>query len=316
MSKTKHLRVLFVASGNKDGKPGAVVHNQALSLQTEGVSVSFFLIKGSGLIGYLKNIIPLSKYIKFHKPHIVHAHYSLSAITATLALFISPKTPLMVSLMGSDTQLRKGFGLVVRFFHRHFWQCSIVKSEEMRVNSKLNSAKVIPNGVDLKEIESIERTLNGVRKERKRILFAADPSRESKNYDLAENAVRIIEKDLRVVFNKPHKVILEEILNADVVLLTSKWEGSPNIVKEAMACNRPVVATNVGDIEWLFGNEPGHFLTTFDPQDVAEKIELALDFSRKNEKTNGRKRIIELGLDSETVARRIITIYKEIIENK
>lgn len=104
-----------------------------------------------------------------------------------------------------------------------------------------------------------------------------------------------------------------DILNkADVVLLTSKWEGSPNVVKEAMACNCPVVATNVGDVAWLFGDEPGYFLTGFDPVVVAEKIRMALAFADKEGKIRGRARIRKLGLDSETVARRVVDVYETV----
>ena len=98
------------------------------------------------------------------------------------------------------------------------------------------------------------------------------------------------------------------------MLLTSFSEGSPQIVKEAMACNLPVVSTNVGDVEWLFGNEPGHYLTSFEPEDVAEKLKLAFDFKEKFGRTNGRQRIIELGLDSETIANKIVKIYRKIIK--
>ena len=98
---------------------------------------------------------------------------------------------------------------------------------------------------------------------------------------------------------------------SDIVVLTSLREGSPNVIKEAMACNCPVVATDVGDIAWLFGNEPGHFLSGFDPQDVATKLNMALEFSEEYGRTSGRNRIIELGLDSESVARRIVGVYEE-----
>lgn len=101
---------------------------------------------------------------------------------------------------------------------------------------------------------------------------------------------------------------------ADCTLLTSFSEGSPQFVKEAMACNSPVVATDVGDIAWLFGNEPGHYLCGFDPEDVAEKIQAALEFSYKFGKTQGRKRIMALGLDSESVAGKILSIYQSVLK--
>ena len=69
------------------------------------------------------------------------------------------------------------------------------------------------------------------------------------------------------------------LLNAcNLLLLTSTSEGSPQVIKEAMACNRPIVATDVGDIRELIGDTEGCYLTSFDPDDVAKKIKLALQF--------------------------------------
>jgi glycosyltransferase involved in cell wall biosynthesis len=100
----------------------------------------------------------------------------------------------------------------------------------------------------------------------------------------------------------------------DVILLTSLHEGSPNVVKEAMACNCPVVSTDVGDVRWLFGDTPGYFITSFDYKDVVEKIKLAINFREKYYQTKGRERIIDLGLDSGTVAGRIIDVYRQVLK--
>jgi glycosyltransferase involved in cell wall biosynthesis len=83
-----------------------------------------------------------------------------------------------------------------------------------------------------------------------------------------------------------------------------------------MACNCPVVATNVGDVAWLFEDEPGYFLTGFDPQDVANNIRMALAFAEKKGKSRGRERIRKLGLDAETVARRIVGVYETVLGKK
>ena len=99
---------------------------------------------------------------------------------------------------------------------------------------------------------------------------------------------------------------------ADVLLLTSKWEGSPNILKEAMACNCPIVSTDVGDVKWLLGDLEGHYLSSFDAVDFSKKIKQAFIFGKR---TCGRKRIYELGLDSENIADRIITIYNMVISS-
>ena len=100
-------------------------------------------------------------------------------------------------------------------------------------------------------------------------------------------------------------------LNAtDVLLLTSKWEGSPNMIKEAMACNIPIVATEVGDIKYLFGDSEGYYYTNPFPDRLAEKIKYILD----NElKPGGRQRIIDLKLDSESIPDKLIQLYQEVL---
>lgn len=311
------LKVLFVSSGNKDTGPGVVVKNQAETIQALRISVKYYLIKGRGISGYLKNIIPLANYIRKNKIDIIHAHYSLSAIVASFAILLSKRKPLIVSLMGSDAQLSGFYKRLVKFFYHYLWSKTIVKGEEMRQSLNLSDAEVIPNGVDIEKINSIEKGFNESKdKNTNSILFAADPSRESKNWQLASAASEILGFDIKVVYNVPHEKIIQEILASQIVLLTSKWEGSPNVVKEAMACNCPIVATDVGDIRWLFGNEPGHYITSFDPKDVAEKIKLALQFAKEKGRTNGRQRIIELGLNSDTVAKRIIEVYNSVLKDE
>lgn len=312
------MKVLFVASGNKNGAPGAVVKNQADSLSSKDIELSFFLIKGKGIVGYLKNIIPLVKFLKKNDFVVVHSHYSLSAFVTTIALWFVKPVPHVVSLMGSDTQLKGISRKIVKICHSFFWSKTIVKSEQMLTDSGLKNAEIIPNGVDLKKISNIENNLENefsVNKQKKIVLFAANPVRESKNYSLAEQAMKNIPAELKVVYNKPHEEILAEILHADVLLLTSRWEGSPNIIKEAMGCNCPIVSTNVGDVTWLLGETPGHFITNFDPVNVSNSIDLALKFKSKCRETAGRQRIINLGLDADSVANRIYIIYKTLIEN-
>jgi teichuronic acid biosynthesis glycosyltransferase TuaC len=315
------LKILFVSSGNKSnnkGKPGAVVYNQGESLKKAGVEVDFFLIRGKGLFGYLKNIPKMAAYLKNNSVDIIHAHYSLTAFVTTIALMFCQKIPLIVSLMGSDTKLAIWNRLLVRFFSRFFWSKIIVKSQTMHKDIGLKDCLVLPNGVDMGKVESIEQKISKLNLDKEQVfgnvLFAADPSRESKNHPLAKKAMEHVVGKLNVIYNKPHVEILEAILKTNVVLLTSRWEGSPNIIKEAMACNCPVVATDVGDVKWLFGNEPGHFICSFDPEDVAQKIKLALDFAQKHGKTNGRKRILELGLDEKSVAEKIKQVYLEVLE--
>jgi teichuronic acid biosynthesis glycosyltransferase TuaC len=311
-------RILFVCSGNKSIGPGPVVANQAQSLMDAGVDVSFFLVKGKGSIGYLSNIFRLWKTIKYGKYDIIHAH-GISALLATFTL----KRPLVVSLLGSELNESKVIKYFNGFLAKHYWSHTIVKSYDMALKlncTNHNNLSIIPNGVNLQNCRPInqidaKKAINYKNPEKKIILWMADPGRKSKNFTLAIQAILDLNLESVELLQK-HNIPKEKVpfyLNAaDIILLTSLWEGSPNIIKEAMACNRPVVSTDVGDVKWLFGDEPGHFITSFIAEDVALKIGKALHFTEKNIKTKGRQRIIELGLNADTVAERLVKIYKTV----
>jgi glycosyltransferase involved in cell wall biosynthesis len=58
--------------------------------------------------------------------------------------------------------------------------------------------------------------------------------------------------------------------SADVLLVASDREGTPNVILEAMACGVPVVATNVGGIADLVIDGENGFL--FEPNDTARAV--------------------------------------------
>ena len=99
--------------------------------------------------------------------------------------------------------------------------------------------------------------------------------------------------------------------NCHALLMTSKTEGSPQVVKEAMACGCPIVSVDVGDVaERTSGVEGCYVVPTREPKDIAEALRKALAFGRR---TNGRERIIEIGLSNEQVAKQLEGIYENVL---
>lgn len=312
------MRVLFVCSGNRLGTVSPIIKSQGNSLEKYGCKVEYFLIREKGFRGYLKSIPMLRRFIKKKHVDLIHAHYSLSAFVATLAL---TRIPIVVSLMGSDIHLGKLNELLIKIFYKWSWESLIVKSKAMGKKLNIKNIHIIPNGVNLQLFKELNK--NECRKylnydqNGKYILFLANPDRREKNVQLAKEALKRLNKS-EIIFKIVHGIDQQKIpiyLNsANILLLTSLWEGSPNVIKEAMACNCPIVATDVGDIKWVLGNTEGCYIANFDPEDLSRKIELALKFSELKGKTDGRKRIIELGLDSDTIAKKIINIYKKAMK--
>ena len=98
--------------------------------------------------------------------------------------------------------------------------------------------------------------------------------------------------------------------NCDALLMTSRTEGSPQVIKEAMACGCPIVSVDVGDVaERVSGVEGCYIVRTRESKDIAEALLRALAFEGK---TNGRERILEMGLSNDQVAKRLIAIYQSL----
>ena len=98
---------------------------------------------------------------------------------------------------------------------------------------------------------------------------------------------------------------------ANCLLLTSKTEGSPQVIKEAMACGCPIVSVDVGDVaERVSGVEGCYVVRTREPKDIAEALQKALAHLGK---TNGRERIQEMALSNDLVVKRLIAIYQSLV---
>ena len=132
------------------------------------------------------------------------------------------------------------------------------------------------------------------------------------NANLAKDAIKDFNSNLELIELSGIASRMEEalLINAsDLLLMTSFSEGSPQVIKEALACNIPIVSTDVGDVKLLIGKTEGTFIANFDPVDVRGQIKNALGFSKVYGKTNGVNRIKKLKLDSCSVAGSVVRIY-------
>ena len=325
------MKVLFVSSGKLNQKPSPIVDSQAISLQEQGVIITHFTVNSKGLKGYFIECFRLRRFLKENKFDIIHAHYGLTAI---ISLFARGKEKLVVSFMGDDivgsrkpdgsiTKISILFARINALLASWFYDYTIVKSEEMLSKVRTKKVSLIPNGVNTtlfkpKDTEEARKSLQ-IDPDLKLIVFVSKPERAEKNFPLAQKAVKqsgVPNTSLLPIHGVVHKRLVDYYNAADALVLTSFHEGSPNVIKEAMACNCPIVSTDVGDVRWVLGETQGCLIASFEPEDFAEKIKLALTFSEKYDRTKGRDRIIELGLDSESIAKKIISVYEKVLKGR
>lgn len=310
------MKVIFVASGNKVvGSVSAFVQSQFDSLKEEGLDMVLFPVVGHGAKSYLKSAWKLRKLVKKERPDIVHAHYSICGYVATMAtLFLKPKT--VVSILGSFPKKNRKLR-IVKFFAKHVWDKTIVKSQ-CTANQMGMNLPVIPNGVNLEQFVLIEqneaRKMVGFGDDKKYVVWCSNPERTEKRFGLAQKAVALLKDESVVlfpVFNRTHDDVVKFMCAADVQLMTSVMEGSPNVIKEAMACDCPIVTTDVGDVRWVTDGVEGTFVANDDkPETIARLIKQALDY---NARTKGRERIESVGLSTKDIAKKIIGVYKTIV---
>jgi len=315
------MKVLFVSSSNNQNRPSNIVIAQGESLKELGIEVEYFGIKNKGLKGYFKTIKNLKLFLKNKNYDVIHAHYALCGV---VAYFTKSKEKLIVSLMGDDIigivnskgiQTKKGKVLTSlnKLFCKYFFYATISKSKNIaNALYKNTKTEIIPNGVNFEVFKPIDPTearekLN-LNQTKKKILFATDPSRNEKNYELARAAVDNL-KDTSIELLVVHNVNQYELnlyYNAvNIVLLTSFHEGSPNVIKEALACNAVIVSTDVGDVKEMFNQINNVFITPFDSYKLSEIITKAFE----HENSNGREKIEYL--NSQNIANRIIAIYNK-----
>lgn len=305
------MKILFVYKGIGAELENPVVLRQHESLQRNGHSIYLFPLISSGINGYIKEFFRLRKFVHTNHYNLIHAHYSYSAFISGLLL----KQKVICSLMGSDVFSQpKPIRFTTWLFYRFIWKATITKSSEMQ--QIYPNSVLIPNGVDFDIFTPIDSSLNTLKTELnpkfKNILFiAVDPESKVKNLNLAKKAIKIL-SDKSIKLHILHEKTPQELNYyynlADLLLLTSFSEGSPNVIKEAMACNLPIVSTDVGDVREVVGNTAGCYITSFEPGDVAEKIKKALEFGKK---TNGRENIKHL--DNKIIAEKIIRVYQQVI---
>ncbi len=312
-SEWKKRRVLVVTNMYPDEQNpdfGTFVHEQVESLQKLGLNVDVLVVGGKRRkLSYFDGVRRFRRRLRERRYDLIHAHYVFSGIVARL----QRGHPVLVSFHGA-AEMVGWVGLLCRLL-APFVDAVTVTSQEHKAQLGRRDAHVIPCGVDLDLFVPMPKREARMRlrfaEGRKLVLFVGI-LRPEKRLDVIKAAVELLQRDdptveLIVVTGEPHERIPLYMNACDVLALASDYEGSPVVIKEAMACNLPIVSVDVGDVAHMVGGTEGCYICQRDPADMAEKLNLALS---RGQRTDGRRAIRGLGLESTVEG--VLHLYEEL----
>lgn len=335
------MKLLIIAS-DKGGRFVPFIEEQITALQYAGVEIVRYGITGKGIIGYLRCLPALRRAIQQHQPNLIHAHYGLSGVLANL----QRRVPVVTTYHGSDINkpnILRFSKIAMRLSAHNIFvsqrNVTLALSPNSLITYRLKKRyTLLPCGVNLPlpwsemQTQQVEQlTLNQwvqrkLDKDVKYVLFAGAFDNAVKDPELAKSAIAFYNSTFTnsqsPIANRPIELIELKgynrdqvnalMYNCDTLLMTSKTEGSPQVIKEAMACGCPIVSVDVGDVaERVSGVEGCYVVPSREPKDIAQALLKAIAFEGK---TNGREKIIEMGLSNEQVAKRLVEIYERLLE--
>ena len=329
------LRILITSDAERTPDGAAVPHAYATQiefLRRAGHEVLLFGVDDrTSPGGVARNVRELTAEVSRFRPDLVVAYYG--TMVAAVTRWAKGRVPFVITFRGSDLlgssnpgwkwYLRDRLGKVMSL-----WAASGAKRIVVNGTGLFNALPKslqkkthnLPNGINTEIFSPVPRE-DARRKlgwdlNEKVILFNAGvgSGQVVKNRPLAEETAARLRPH-------PHGVRLEAIsactreevslrMNAsDCLLVTSLHEGSPDLVKEAMACDLPVVSVPCGDVrERLQGVEPGG-VRPYDAAQLAELVEFVLESGRRS---NGREQLFKQGLDIASVTERVLNVYRSV----
>lgn len=329
------MRILHITNGYPNSKYPTYcifIKEQIDSINKKKFKNDIFVInpKKNSVIGYFFGFIRMIFYMINNKSYdIYHCHHILSAFLLILANPFKKRKIVLAFL--SDKQTEIDNLPFPTFFNKFIYNITFKKVNDFIIKNdksiKIPSKNVhyIPNGVNMMSFQPLNKKKSrdylNLPRDKTLILFVSAISvRKEKRYDRFMETLKILKEKYHI--NTKEVLMIDEkrediplFYNAcDLHLLSSDYEGSPNSVKEAMCCNMKIVSTNVGNVNELFdGVSNCSVVDSFDANVIAEKCYQLL---KGKEKPNSREKIIDLKLDINSVASKLIDIYEVIAEHK
>ena len=309
------MNVCLVCSGNYENDLGfsvnkSPVYEQGESIKNLGVNVSYFLIHGKGIFGYLKNVIKIKSYLRKNEIDIIHAHSGLIGMLVVISTF----KKVVVTYHGTD--INSKFERLLSGLASLRASLNIYVSDELLRKSIFKRRSfILPCGVNtnfFKPFDKIKaRKKLNLNENERIILFSSRFNNKNKNSSLAFDSIKKLnyQINLQEIKDRTRKEVMLLVNASDFILKTSNYEGSPQIIKEALACNKPIISLDVGDVKNRIKSINNCFIVDNKPKSIGEIINFI--YKNKIEYSNGRESMFEISLDVQ--AKKLVKKYKEII---
>jgi glycosyltransferase involved in cell wall biosynthesis len=271
---------------------------------------------------YLKSILSLKNLLKKKQPDIIHIHFGLSGF---FLLFFKPrKSKIVLTLHGSDFNATDFFKK--KIMNKIFQKVDgfIVVNDLMlnRLSETFERVAKIPCGINTDFFRPDNSLKNDKSSNKYLIGFPGDPNRIEKNYPLFKEVIEELKKkglgvEICVFNNMTREEVRDNLNKIDLLLLTSHSEGSPQIIKEALACNTAVVSVQVGDVEQMMTGVENCLVCK--NHNAVELADASLQVLKKSgvytsgESILGREKISKIRLDNISVSGRIFDFYKRLL---
>jgi glycosyltransferase involved in cell wall biosynthesis len=301
------------------------IKRQVDFLRAAGVRVDVFFFHGArNLLKYGAAWARLRPRLLTGRYDLVHAQFGQSGLLA-----LPKRLPLVVTFRGSDllgivgdvdgryTRTGRLLQRASRFVARRANAVIVVSAHMRNALDTGAPVHVVPSGLDLEmfrpEPKEEARKRVGFAPDERIVLFVGRRHQARKRFTLANRAVNLLKERmpvrLVVAWGVPHREIPRYMNAADVLVVTSMQEGSPNVVKEALACDLPVVSVAVGDVVERLQDIAGCEVCADDrPETIAAALERVL---LRGGRIDGRSAARQL--DERLLTRRVIEIYRSIL---
>ncbi|OKL39556.1 glycosyltransferase [Pontibacter flavimaris] len=310
------MNVLFI-SRSKTGRPHPFVEEQAIALEhAAGIKIEHFLVRSNGLKGYTKAAYGLYHHLKRHPVDLIHAHYGLSGLLAVLSrLLFRHNLKIIITYHGSDINKpsERRFSLLASRLADH----NILVSSKMLSYITARST-VLPCGTNT-EIDLVyrdpARAHYGWGANDFVILFASRFDLPVKDPEFALEVVKAFSEETTrsVKFLELKGYSREQVTKlmqaADALLMCSKTEGSPQVIKEAIVNALPVIANDVGDVKLICGQVDHCFIV---PKSMEAYVERLHMLSKTFPRIQNREPVLTQ-YSNKYISEKLLSIYERVL---